>query len=1602
MRSLPPAARACRRSFLASGGIALWNHFRPRLEQLEDRRMLACEVFVREQTLFIHGDENNNLVEILGTERGTQVTCDSQTETFQGVAAVNAQLGDGGDQLVLDNSDGMLGGIQFDIFGEAGDDEFTMVLDELLTSAQSVLAYYQGGAGMDSMLLTAGEQADRFDIRPNESGDAVEIDVTDMATGFQFAHLKSASAETLTTKGGDGDDEFLITPNAAVALQVFGQGGNDLMLYAFSVMEERGLSEPAIDGGDGDDKVVLVATDAPELIEILGVPDREVPDPLIRVTDLATGEVAAELSVVRAEAIAVDSRGGDDRVTMRDDQGPLANVNWKLITGPGNDEIDAVLQSNPNEFFVEAGLGNDDVSIRFVGIPQLPGPNEPLPVIDVDMGAGVDGLLLDVFGSRQLPPVDFAAAEIRPSVTLTEVLTSIFISGVGLLAMLTLFPLGSLEMAQSIRDDRAGHAKESSTNVAILLDGADLTADVKTGAAADEFFIDLAPLSESVIDLTIKTGADDDRVKVEYTGEAGQQSSLQVDAGAGNDEIHVHGSIDRAGPVVSQASYQLDVNAGIGDDTIQLSYSETVVAPNASIATEFNVAPGGGKDEVLVAFEHGGLQESMVIRTVWNSIAAEAQRDVSDEMARLTIAAAREAAKASLYSRMVGGDRRDEIQLAGLLTRSSGDIDIDVDWATGLGDDTVAVNLETAAEHVLQKVRIELGAGDDALFTSYSVSNRSLGGSRTRFVATDVAVVGGAGNDVLDVTVESAADQVEERLVIDSGPGDDGVTVLLRRLANPQLPNSSEPPPLDDVVLDVFTGVGNDNIKVRADVGAGLQKVRIDAGEGDNTIEAYYEATKAEIDEIDFYYQSEGSHTDSRPEYEYGHESRGGNDTVSIIYAAALGLDLALTADAGGGDDRVSISLQPPAVHSGTVNPPPSDDPHRPSAVPTRFWNAALATGAGHDDATLDAFFPVDPCRIVADIGMATGFGNDTVAVNIESALAELAQKVRIDTGAGDDRVAVNAPPVRRDGLTDLIAGADADEASGAGPHVKVFDGGTSAEVQSFDAYGPSFSGGVRVAAGDVNGDGIADIITAAGPGAGPHVKVFDGRSGAELRSFFAYGAGFTGGVYVAAGDVNNDGLADIITGAGSGSPGGHVKVFDGRSGAELRSFFAFDGFTGGVTVAAGDVNSDGISDIIVGAGPGAPGGHVKVFDGRSLAELASFFAYGGFSGGVFVAAGDVDGDGRADIVAGADAGAPGGHVKVFSGATSAEVRSFFAFDPNFRGGVRVAAGDVNGDGIADIVTGAGPGAPGGHVKVFDGTTGGEIRSFFPHDPSFAGGVFVAAGDLHNAALPKRLDLDLAIDTAGGADAVAVQLQAAATEEVIQKVQIATGDGADRASVIWRKLKLEAEFPREAADFSIDMGDGNDLAHVELQPDGGLDNIYSFKLQLGAGNDVARYWVFGTELPATPREPIAQAAGQLDLQVLGGQGSDDIAGRIGSDPVGGLLPLDLSRARIEIDGGAGRDRIALDFRGPILDGAAVDAVLRGGGGSDQVRARFDLGPASTGRLSAQVFGDAGNDELGLAILGEEQLDEFFALLDGGKGRDKCRVTKNVIVRNCEL
>ena len=267
--------------------------------------------------------------------------------------------------------------------------------------------------------------------------------------------------------------------------------------------------------------------------------------------------------------------------------------------------------------------------------------------------------------------------------------------------------------------------------------------------------------------------------------------------------------------------------------------------------------------------------------------------------------------------------------------------------------------------------------------------------------------------------------------------------------------------------------------------------------------------------------------------------------------------------------------------------------------------------------------------------------------------------------------------------------------------------------------YESTFTGGVRVATADFDQDGYPDLVVGPGASGGPRVRVLNGKTGEEiagpLGNFFAFEESFTGGVEVAAADVTGDNVPDLIVAAGRGG-GPHVRVFDGKSGKAIMNFMAFDpNFRGGVSIAAADFTQDGRSDLVIGAGPGG-GPHVKIYDfttGTVIpGPLGNFFAYESeYRGGVHVGTdwktGDFTGDGRADLVVG-----PGADhtpdVKVFSGSTGTLERTISAFDSTMTAGVRVGLSYITDDEFADVVVATEVGAV-NEVRVYDTVTGTQL-----------------------------------------------------------------------------------------------------------------------------------------------------------------------------------------------------------------------------------------------------------------------------------------------------
>jgi FG-GAP-like repeat/FG-GAP repeat len=282
-----------------------------------------------------------------------------------------------------------------------------------------------------------------------------------------------------------------------------------------------------------------------------------------------------------------------------------------------------------------------------------------------------------------------------------------------------------------------------------------------------------------------------------------------------------------------------------------------------------------------------------------------------------------------------------------------------------------------------------------------------------------------------------------------------------------------------------------------------------------------------------------------------------------------------------------------------------------------------------------------------------------------------------------------------------------------AAGRVLIYDATTHALRRSLAPFGTAYTGPILLALGDVNRDGVPDVAAADGG----TVKILNGKSGGTLATYTPFPPAAT--VSVALGDVTGDGRADLVAGGA-----GQVKVYDAKTRALIETLSPFGtSYHGTVSVAAGDVNGDGKADVIAGTGPGTSAS-IAVFSAATttrLELLAPFSA--GFKGGIAVAAGDVNGDGKTDVIAATGPGTAS-VVRVFAGATKTRLASF-ALYPGFTGGVSISAADVDADQKAEIVAAPGQGG-GAQVKVFAGATGVLLSSFLGATGS--GAATVAAG----------------------------------------------------------------------------------------------------------------------------------------------------------------------------------------------------------------------------------------------------------------------------------
>ena len=302
------------------------------------------------------------------------------------------------------------------------------------------------------------------------------------------------------------------------------------------------------------------------------------------------------------------------------------------------------------------------------------------------------------------------------------------------------------------------------------------------------------------------------------------------------------------------------------------------------------------------------------------------------------------------------------------------------------------------------------------------------------------------------------------------------------------------------------------------------------------------------------------------------------------------------------------------------------------------------------------------------------------------------------------------------------------------------------------DRFGSSVAGGH-----DVDGDLVPDFIVGApfetpnGPLSGA-ARVYSGATGVELYTLIGDSAFDMFGTSVALGDLDGDGLAELIVGAygddANGAESGTLYVYAGLDGSLLYTHSGSAGDHLGIAVShVPDTNGDGFGDVVVGARAadvaGSNSGVVFLYsgvDGAFLRLLVGEAAYDLFGSAVAGTA-DLDGDGRGDLIVGAHlndaSGAGAGSAYVYSGASGALLHTLRGQAAGDAFGFAVAdAGDVNNDGASDLLVGApssdGNGQNSGRANIYSGANGSLLNSFSG----------AAAGDNFGSALAGRLQLD--------------------------------------------------------------------------------------------------------------------------------------------------------------------------------------------------------------------------------------------------------------------
>lgn len=246
------------------------------------------------------------------------------------------------------------------------------------------------------------------------------------------------------------------------------------------------------------------------------------------------------------------------------------------------------------------------------------------------------------------------------------------------------------------------------------------------------------------------------------------------------------------------------------------------------------------------------------------------------------------------------------------------------------------------------------------------------------------------------------------------------------------------------------------------------------------------------------------------------------------------------------------------------------------------------------------------------------------------------------------------------------------------GGFVRVFNRNGESVRTGFFAYDTDFPSGAIVAKIDLDGDLKREAVWT-------HDGTLTIDHQGKKTVLYPFGDKWKGEIMLAVGDLTGDGLKEIVV-TPHEEGGGEIRVYRNTGELMTTPWKAFGGgYRGGAHIGVGDLNGDGYGEILVGASRGG-GPQVRVFNYQGKLLSGGFFAFDPrFRGGVRPVAGDLDGDGKAEIIVGADLGG-GPQVRVFDAKGKTVLKGFFAFDPAGRSGVNPVISDIDGDGIPEIL----------------------------------------------------------------------------------------------------------------------------------------------------------------------------------------------------------------------------------------------------------------------------------------------------------------------------